>query len=111
LLFLGGLTLGLSRSPRQQFRIIKNISYEWKKIEDRALKRAIGSLYESKLIGRRQNKDGSITIFLSQEGKKKALTFKLDEIKINKPQKWDKKWRVVLFDIPESMKKMRDILR
>jgi CRISPR-associated endonuclease Cas2 len=28
-----------------------------------------------------------------------------------RPKRWDKKWRVVIFDIPESRKKSRDVLR
>jgi len=111
LLLSGGLALGFSRSPKQYFQIIKNISNEWKEIENRAFKRGIESLYESKLINKKQNKNGSITIVLTQEGKKKILTFQMDEIKIKRPQKWDKKWRVVLFDIPENRKKIRETLR
>ena len=103
--------MGFSRSPKQHFQIIKNISNEWKEIENRALKRGIRSLYESKLINKKQNKNGSITITLTQEGKKKILTFQIDEIEIKRPQKWDKKWRVVLFDIPENRKKIREALR
>lgn len=111
LLLFGGLVLGLSRSPRRHFRIIKSIGREWGEIEKRALQRAIKSLYESKLINTKIEKDGSITIILNQEGKKKALTFQLDKIKIKRPQKWDKQWRVVLFDIPEDIKKKREVLR
>jgi len=48
---------------------------------------------------------------LSDKGKEKALTYNLDKIKIKKPVQWDGKWRVVLFDIPESQKKVREALR
>ena len=27
------------------------------------------------------------------------------------PKQWDKKWRIVIFDIPEKLKKSREILR
>lgn len=111
LLLFGGLVLGLSRSPRQHFRIIKQIGREWREIENRALQRAIKSLYESKLISTKFQKDGSFTIVLSQKGKKKALTYKLDEMQIKRPQKWDGQWRIVLFDIPEIIKNKREILR
>lgn len=111
LLLLGGLALGLSGSPRQYFRIIKAISDDWKEIEEQSLKKAIKSLYQSKLIEEKQNKDGTITLVLTENGKKKALTFDLDNMKIKKPPKWDKKWRIVLFDIPEKRKKVREALR
>lgn len=111
LLLLGGLALGLSGSPRQYFRIIKCIGEDWKEIERQSLRKAIRSLYLSKLIKEKQNKDGTITLVLTENGKDKALTFDLDNMKIKKPPKWDKKWRIVLFDIPENRKKIRDALR
>ncbi len=111
LLLLGGLALGLSGSPKRYFQILKSIGEEWKSIKKRALRRAIKNLYESKLITEKQNKDGSFTIILSENGKKKALTYQLDEMEIKKPTKWDGKWRIVLFDIPENIRKLRDVLR
>ncbi len=111
LLLLSGLALGLSGSPKAYFQIIKTAGKNWREIEKRALRRAIKGLYESKLINGKQNKDGSITIILTVEGKRKALTYQLDDMKIKKPSKWDKKWRVVLFDIPENRKRIREILR
>ncbi|MBU4224051.1 CRISPR-associated endonuclease Cas2 [Patescibacteria group bacterium] len=111
LLLLGGLTLGLTRSPKTYFQILKSIGKEWKEIEARALKRAIKRLYESKLVAEKQNLDGTITIVLTDNGKQKALTYDLENLRIEKPQKWDKKWRVVLFDIPEKRKKIRESLR
>jgi CRISPR-associated endonuclease Cas2 len=35
----------------------------------------------------------------------------LSEIDIVKPKIWDKKWRVVIFDIPEEKRHRRDLLR
>ncbi len=111
LLLLGGLALGLSGSPKRYFKILKEINKEWEKIEARALRRAIRSLYESKLIAEKQNPDGTITIILTEKGKQKALTYDFENMEIKKPQKWDGKWRVVLFDIPEKRKKFRESLR
>ena len=105
LLLMGGLALGLSGSPRQYFKIIKAIGKGWEEIEEQSLKKAIRSLYQSKLIEEKQNKDDTVTLVLTENGKNKALAYDLDNIKIKKPPKWDKKWRVVLFDIPEKRKK------
>lgn len=111
LLLLGGLALGLSRSPKTSFKIIEGIKEEWKEINRQSLRRAIRSLYKSKLIDEKQNKDGTIILILTDKGKQKALAYDLDEMKIKKPEKWDKKWRVVLFDIPDNRKKIREALR
>ena len=51
-----------------------------------------------------------MTFTLSNDGKQKALTFELDEMVIKK-NKWDGKWRLVTFDIPEKKKKVREAFR
>ena len=111
LLLSGGLALGLSRSPRTSFQIIKGIKKEWDWINRQNLKRAIKKLYESKLIKEKENPDGTITLILTDKGKEKALTFNLDEMEIKKPKQWDGKWRIVLFDVPERTRKTRDAFR
>ncbi len=111
LLLLGGLALGLSGSPRRYFKILKAVRREWEKIDRRVLYRTIRSLYDSRLVEEKENSDGSVTLVLSKEGEKRALTFKLDEMTVKKPKVWDKKWHLVVFDIPEHSKKVRDALR
>ena len=110
LLLLGGLLLGLSRSPKGYFKILKTIRHDWKEINRRALNRSLKALGKSKLVEERENKDGGTTMILTERGKYKAITFQIDEMKIPPMKKWDKKWRVVLFDIPEHHKKVRDAL-
>jgi DNA-binding transcriptional regulator PaaX len=111
LLLLGGVGLSVARTPNQYFKVLGEVKKEWKKINDRALNNAIKNLYRSKLIKEKQNPDGSLTMILTDKGKQKAITFNIDNMKIKKPDKWDKKWRIVLFDIPEKYKKARESLR
>jgi len=111
LLLLGGLSLSLSRNPRQYFKTLKAIGKGWNEINRQALKNAIADLYKSKFLEERENKDGSLTIILTENGKRKALTYQIDEIEIKKPEKWDKKWRIILFDIPDKKGKERNALR
>ncbi|MBI2451357.1 MAG: hypothetical protein HYV52_03465 [Parcubacteria group bacterium] len=111
LLLLGGLSLSFSRSPRQYFSILKEIRKKWKKINQQSLQRAIRSLYKNRLITEKYNRDGTITLALSDAGRKRALIFNLNEMSIKKPKTWDKKWRIILFDIPENRKKIREALR
>jgi len=54
---------------------------------------------------------GYVIYRLTKKGKKKIDKMLLDELKIMKPKKWDKKWRLVIFDIPEHLRKERDALR
>jgi len=87
LLLMGGLIMALSRNPRQYFRILKVIGKGYAEIEQQALKNAIVALYKSKIIEQKENSDGSLTIILTENGKRKALTYQIDEMKIKKVQK------------------------
>jgi phenylacetic acid degradation operon negative regulatory protein len=48
---------------------------------------------------------------LTDEGKKKAGKFKLDDLEIKKPKKWDKTWRILIFDIKDKQRAKREALR
>jgi len=111
LLLYAGLALGLTRSPKQHRWILKQIPKEWEKLNRQALERAINSLYSSHLVEEKHNKDGTTTFILSENGKQRTSQFNIEKLEIKKPQKWDNKWRIVMFDIPEKLKKIRDSLR
>ena len=111
LLLMGGVALGLSRSPRRYFRILGVIGKEWRAINKDSLHTAIKALYTSRLIDEQIHDDGSVALMLSEEGKRRALRFTLEEMKIKKPKAWDGKWRVIIFDVPERKRKARDALR
>ncbi|MEK7539519.1 MAG: hypothetical protein AAB595_02700 [Patescibacteria group bacterium] len=111
LLLLAGLALGLTRSYKKQLWILKQIPKEWRKENRQVLERAINSLYTSHLIQEKHHRDGTTTLVLSENGKQKALRFNIDKLEIKKPIRWDKKWRVIMFDIPEKIRKLRDSLR
>jgi DNA-binding transcriptional regulator PaaX len=111
LLLLGaGLTLGMTHNPTRQYKILKAVGREWQIIDRENLKKEIRNLYRSKLIRIRENNDGSLTYALTDKGKIRALTYKFQEMKILK-DKWDEKWRVIIFDIPEKLKSGRNALR
>lgn len=107
LLLEGGIVLSLTRRPDVYFKIIKKIGKEWKKINFISLKKSIKRLYKSKLIDYRENNDGTVSMVLTDKGKKRILRYNLDKIEIKKPARWDKLWRLVIFDIPETKKQGR----
>jgi len=111
LLLSAGLALGLTRNPNQYFRIVREVGKEWEKIERNSLNRTIRSLYESKLVLTKDNHDGTLTLVLSKEGEQLALTYDIENMWIKRPSRWDNKWRIVMFDVPEPLKKVRDTLR
>lgn len=52
-------------------------------------------------------KQGAMTIVLKELGQAKALHYSMEDIHIAEQPIWDKKWRMVIFDIPEKMKAAR----
>jgi len=110
LLLETGVVLSLTRRPDVYFSILKKAAKEWKKINERNLRDVIRRLYKSKLIDYKENKDKTVTIILSEKGKKRILKYDLDKIQIKKPFQWDKLWRLVVFDIPEDRKAGRTAL-
>ena len=112
LLLSAGVILGFSTSPARYFKILKAVAQNWKDINEEELKRAIRRLYKSKMISLKENTDGSETmVTITPKGKQKTLTFKIDKLSIKPMKKWDNKWRIVLFDVPEKYSRGRDALR
>ena len=111
LLLLAGFALGLTYSPRRQFRIINEASDEWKKINQQSLRKAITMLYHSKIVKTRVHGNGTTAILLSQKGKRLAGTYNLEQMRLPSPKRWDGKWRMVLSDIPEKKKNIREEFR
>jgi len=111
LLLYGGLALGCTRNPNQYFRIVREISKEWAQIERGSLSRSVNTLYKSKLVTTRTSLDGNLSVVLSREGERLACRYEIDNMEINTPIVWDKKWRIVMFDVPEKFKRTRDSLR
>jgi len=73
--------------------------------------RDLRRLQERDLMDYRENPDGSIKIVLKRRGESVALAYKLEELSLKRPARWDRKWRLVMFDIPHSKKQARDTLR
>ena len=111
LMLLAGAAIYLSRSPKTQWKIAKNLPRACRAINRATLYRILREFYHDRLVDWRVEKDGAVTIVLTELGRKRALRHKIDELSIAKPLRWDKKWRIVLFDIPERHKKAREALR
>lgn len=113
IVLLGGVVLGTSNSPRQYFRAFRMIKRDWKKSDKNNLSRSLQRLSSQKLVEEEFCSNGSCRLVLTAEGKRQAKKLSLigSSIKLKKPKKWDGKWRIVVFDIPEKDRMFRDILR
>lgn len=74
------------------------------------INRGLSYLKAKKIIGVGKDACGNTVIKLTEAGKEKLIKYKIEEMVLQKPKKWDKKWRIVMFDIPEEYKVNRDTL-
>ncbi|KKQ83155.1 MAG: Transcriptional regulator, PaaX family [Parcubacteria group bacterium GW2011_GWB1_38_8] len=48
---------------------------------------------------------------LTPLGRERMRRWAFADFKLNKPKRWDEKWRVIIFDIPEKKKSTREYVR
>lgn len=84
---------------------------EGKKYHGWRVRQSLDRLKKQKYISATENEDGSITVRITKHGLPHALTYKLDTMQLNEPKKWDRKWRVIIFDIPNTYNRIRDVFR
>lgn len=75
------------------------------------IRNSINYLRREKLIEYIADKDGKTVVKITKMGKVKLRAFSIDLIEIKKPKCWDKKWRLVKFDIPMRFTKGREAFR
>lgn len=71
---------------------------------------AVDRLIQKGLIEFRE-RNGKKYLALTEAGQQRIAKYHLGEYIIPKPWRWDRKWRVVIFDIREFRKRTRDELR
>src|SRR3990167_9435125 len=81
LLLLAGVSLSLSKSPRGYFKIIKGLPEGLKEIKRKRLRGLIREFYNDRLVSYKENNEGLTEIVLTKDGEKKALKFKLDDMR------------------------------
>lgn len=111
ILAVGGVIAVAATAPNC-FLLLKGFRKKYyKKIPKETYNNCIKNLRQYDYIYFKIAKDGSTVIGLTEKGKNKAEEIQFANIQIEKPEKWDKKWRLVIFDIPEKHKSARDALR
>ena len=111
LLFLGEATIETFLKPSYyadlpsgNFDVLQPDKLKKKKFEKNTIKQSIRRLQKQGFVEKNGN-----TYSITEKGKK-LVNYVLRRKKTLK-QKWDKKYRVVIFDIPEKIRKERDWLR
>jgi len=101
-LALGGIAFAGAIAP-SIFSTLKNR----KRSKNYSIKQIQNSLYKlknRKLIEIIEEGDETFKVQLTNKGQKRVKDFCFEAMEIKKPVKWDKKWRVLIFDIPTKPK-------
>lgn len=105
----GVLTLAVILSGPNILKILKALKRDYGRMSKQRIKDALRQLERKKII-EFQNKGYETYIKLTPYGKRQILKYKIDELKFGRSKIWDKKWRVIVFDIPEKLSKARKVL-
>lgn len=81
-----------------------------RKYSDENIYKVIQKLNQQKIISIGQEKDKTV-VKITEKGQTELLKYDLDKMEIKRPKKWDGCWRLVVFDIPETKKQGREMLR
>lgn len=71
-----------------------------KKYPREKVRRSLSYLKHKKLIEIIKEKNGKLLVKLTNKGKNRLAEYSIDTVGIKKPEKWDGKWRILMFDIP-----------
>ncbi|KKR72438.1 MAG: repressor in the phenylacetic acid catabolic pathway, phenylacetic acid degradation operon negative regulatory protein [Microgenomates group bacterium GW2011_GWC1_41_8] len=82
---------------------------EWKRFNRSYLRRTIERLKRSKIV-EIVEKDGIEQIQITENGHRRLFSYAIEELELT-TKKWDKKWRLVLYDIPIKRKSTQQTLR
>lgn len=58
-----------------------------------------------------ERKGHTYSVALTSKGQKKASLVQLDSLRILTPKQWDQKWRFLMFDVKQTQRWKRDVLR
>lgn len=117
-LLIAGAIVVAGSSPRMARGIWKYVEYEFRKSKYKKLRKLKEEQWKNSFYYLRGNglidveyRGRQLYIHLTEEGKKVAKKCRIDDLKIKKPKKWDKKWRMLIFDIGERDRAKREALR
>lgn len=91
-------------------QMLKMFGLKDKRYKTKSVYSSLKRMQNQRLIEITEKGDQTI-ISITDKGKKKFLSYNIETMAIFAPKKWDGKWRIVGFDIPEKKKQAREALR
>jgi len=103
---------GIALLAPPMLRLLKNADPEWllKRDPGRRLRESALRLKRKGLV-EFKNENGKKKLLLTPRGEKVMGSIWNETYQLQKPRRWDGKWRLVIFDIPEKQRPTRDKIR
>ena len=102
----------LAMAAPNALQLLKHVDPDWVSKRDprRRLRETISRMKRKGLVEFKMH-NGRNLPRLTKKGEDEARRVALGETIIKKPLRWDRKWRIVIFDIPEKRKGLRERVR
>lgn len=119
ILYLLGMGITIASifvAPKSTYMLAKHMRKDeeewgaWKKFNQTYLRQTLRRLAKQKLVEIKEVA-GKQQIIITSQGKKRIVLYAREELEIKKPKSWDKKWRIVIYDIPQREKKLQQVIR
>ncbi len=110
LLISGAIILALQH-PANMSRFLKKLPRDLREYKETQLKRALYRLKKQNRIKYIKENGNNMTVKITKDGRDFLKKINFDNLTLERTESWDKKWRLVIFDIPEKKKPAREALR
>jgi len=104
-----GAIIIASQSPYFLKRIVDSF-FRHPKLASKELIKCFRALKYQGLVSVKK-RNGRVEIKLTPKGKEKLKFIEFWDLKLEKEKRWDKKWRIIIFDIPEKKYRIREMFR
>lgn len=102
------IDFGFSYRAKKGLYILNMFPSSWSGYERKRIQKAAIALAKSRFIERKKISKEEFSAHLTERGKLRALNLIFRDL--HKQKSWDKKWRLVAFDLPEKFKRERKAL-
>lgn len=107
-----GALLTVALFAPNAIKVFKNFNKDdpWSKYYPSSIDRLTGKLYRKGFVTIKY--DGvQPVVKITKNGRTELLKYDLEKLKPLKMKRWDGRWRIVVFDIPEKSRNTRDFIR
>lgn len=83
---------------------------QWKRFNLGYLRQILKRLKQQKIV-KEDIQNGQPVVILTEKGKTRYLKYQLQNMILDKPPKWDGRWRLIIYDIAKYKKKVQEVFR